>query len=444
MWGGPAQRLAVLQQLAREEKVTVAEDKIRILIVDDIADTRDMVAKQLSFEKQFVVVGSVGSGQEAIDFAKRERPDVILMDINMEGMDGITATEIITNVVPESPIIMMSVQNEQDYLRRSMLAGAREFLVKPFSFDELINAIRKVYEIERVKRQRYAQMVPAAGGPGAGVGLPAAPERGKIITFFSPKGGVGRTTLATNLAVALHQSTQRTVVLVDGSLPFGDIAVILNMSPKAKTIGDLVGGFEQMDADVLESILVAHSTGIKVLLAPPRPESAELIQAGHIKRVLELLRESYAYVVVDTWPSYTEVVLTMLDVADTVLVPLTLEITCMKNVRAFLEVAQQLGYDEHKVQLVANRNDSSGGIKASDVEASLARKIPHAVVSDGRTLVFAVNRGIPFVISHKESQVSKDIFDMATKLSGEAAEAAPAAAGKAAAPARGGLRLFAR
>lgn len=417
-------------------------EKIRILIVDDIADTRDMVAKQLSFEKLFQVVGSVGTGQAAIDFAKKERPDVILMDINMEGMDGITATEILTNVVPDSPVIMMSVQNEQDYLRRSMLAGAREFLVKPFSFDELINAIRKVFEIEKVKRQRYAAAPP--GSYAAAGGRFVEPERGKIITFFSPKGGVGRTTLATNLAVALHQSTQKPTVLVDGSLPFGDIAVILNMSPKAKTLGDLVGSLDQLDAEVLETVLVAHSTGIKVLLAPPRPEAAELIQPAHVKKVLELLRETYAYVVVDTWPSYTEMVLTMLDVADVVLVPLTLEITCMKNVRVFLEVAGQLGYDDNKVQLVANRNDSSGGIKLSDVEASLARKIPHTVVSDGRTLVLAVNRGVPFVITHKDSQVSKDIFEMAKRVAGAAEPTAAAAAGKGPVAARAGLRLFAR
>src|SRR5262245_30307153 len=109
------------------------EEKIRILIVDDIAETRDNLSKLLGFEKDMQVAVMAGRGQEAVDLAKKERPNVILMDINMPGMDGITATEIIANTVPESPIIMMSVQGEQDYLRRSMLAGAREFLVKPFS-----------------------------------------------------------------------------------------------------------------------------------------------------------------------------------------------------------------------------------------------------------------------------------------------------------------------
>ena len=416
-------------------------EKIRILVVDDIVETRENLAKLIGFEPDMVIVASADGGQQAVEFAKKERPDVILMDINMPDMDGITATEIIANTVPESPIIMMSVQGEQDYLRRSMLAGAREFLVKPFSADELVNAIRHVHEIEKVKRQRYQQSAPAQQQQPSLTSM-LQPDRGQIITFFSPKGGVGRTTISTNLAVALHQSTGKPVVLVDGSLPFGDIAVILNMSPKAKTIADLVGSFEQVDAEVLESVLVQHSTGIKVLLAPPTPEAAELITGANIKKILETLREHYAFVVVDTWPSFQEQVLTMLDVADVILTLMTLEITSLKNVRVFMEIAEKLGYDEQKVQLVANRNDSSGGIKASDVEASLARKIPHTIVSDGRALVLAVNRGVPFVISHRDSQVAKDIFTLADKLSGASAAAAAGTATPQKAAPKQGLRLF--
>src|SRR4029077_15532316 len=162
-------------------------EKIRILVVDDIAETRENLAKLIGFESDMTIVSSAEGGQQAVEFAKRDRPDVILMDINMPDMDGITATEIIANTVPESPIIMMSVQGEQDYLRRSMLAGAREFLVKPFSADELINSIRPVHELEKVRRARYAPMQQAAApGAPAPVAAGAQPNRGKIISFFSP------------------------------------------------------------------------------------------------------------------------------------------------------------------------------------------------------------------------------------------------------------------
>jgi pilus assembly protein CpaE len=395
----------------------MTEKKTSILIVDDIDETRENIAKLVSFEPDMEIVASASGGQQAIEMAKRHSPDVILMDINMPDMDGIAATEIITHTVPDSPIIMMSVQGENDYLRRSMLAGAREFLVKPFSADELVNAIRHVHELHKVKRarSRYSTQDVSAAGPGS---APAAqpPERGKVICFFSPKGGVGRTTIAANLAVALRQTTGKPVALVDGSLTFGDISVILNMNAKAKTIADLVGSFETIDPEVLETVLVPHSSGIKVLLAPPTPEAAERITAANMKRVLELLRERHAFVIVDTWPSFHDVVLTMLDTADVVLTLLTLEITSLRNIRVFLEIAEKLGYDEDKVQLISNRNDSSGGIKAADVEASLGRKITHTIVSDGRTLVLAVNRGIPFVISHKDSPVARDVFALAAKV----------------------------
>ncbi|MDP9265199.1 MAG: response regulator [Chloroflexota bacterium] len=415
-------------------------EKIRVLIVDDVDETRDNLAKLLGFEPDIEIVGSADSGQEAIAIAKRERPSVILMDINMPpGMDGITATEIIANTVPESPIIMMSVQGEQDYLRRSMLAGAREFLVKGrTTADEMVSAIRNVNELERSRRLKYAQPPPPRTATAPVV---ADRDRGKVLAFFSPKGGVGRTTIATNLAVALHQSTGKPVCLVDGSLPFGDVGVILNVSPKAKTIADLVGSFESADAEVLESVLFQHSTGVKVLLAPPTPETTELISGAQVKHVIEVLRERYAYVIVDTWPSFQEAVLAILDTADVILTLMTLELASLKNVRVFLEVAKKLGYDDQKVQLVANRSDSSGGIKIADIEVSLGKKIGHTIVSDGLPLVLSVNRGTPFVITYRDSKIAQDVFALAARLSGDADPVAAVPERKAS---RQGFRRFAR
>ncbi len=150
-------------------------EKIRILIVDDIADTRENLAKLIGFEPDMEVAGTAGGGQEAVNMAKQHRPHVILMDINMPDMDGITATEIISNTVPESPIIMMSVQGEQDYLRRSMLAGAREFLVKPFSADELINSIRHVHERSSRPRAVWDARRSPRTSPSRSISSPGSP-----------------------------------------------------------------------------------------------------------------------------------------------------------------------------------------------------------------------------------------------------------------------------
>src|SRR5919112_305438 len=192
-------------------------DQIRVLIVDDIPETRDHLTKLLGFESDIEVVGSAASGVEAIDLALRLNPDVVLMDINMPDMDGIATTEQLSSRVPTASVVMMSVQGEADYLRRSMLAGAREFLVKPFSSDELTASIRQVHVRERQKRGRMLVAAQGSGGSSATSGT----KEGRIVTLFAPKGGVGRTTLAVNLAVAMAGEQRQTVTLVDGSFQFG-------------------------------------------------------------------------------------------------------------------------------------------------------------------------------------------------------------------------------
>lgn len=242
-----------------------------------------------------------------------------------------------------------------------------------------------------------------------------ATKRGKLIVLFSPQGGVGRTTIAANLAIALYQSTQKRVALVDGSLPFGDIAVSLNIRPEAKTIADLVGSFDNMDADILESVMVAHSTGIKVLLAPPTPDSTELITGPNVQRMLELLDERYAYIVVDTWPSFQEQVIRMLDMADLILVPVTLEVACLRNVRVFLEITDLLGYSAKKVQLVANRVDKLS-IRATEAAAVLGKTFLHAIAWDRPLFARATHRAMPLVWGEGTSPAARELRQLAEKV----------------------------
>ena len=390
-------------------------DQIRVLIVDDIPETRDHLTKLLGFEKDIEVVGAAASGAESLQMAARLQPDVVLMDINMPDMDGITATELLSAQVPASAIVMMSVQGEADYLRRSMLAGAREFLVKPFSSDELTASIRQVHARERDKRVRYG--APAAAETRAAA---AFREPGRILAIFSPKGGVGRTTIAVNLAVAAASEPGSSVALMDGSFQFGDVGVLLNLNPKNKSIADLVPELEAGgEPDSLDTFMMTHSSGLSVLLAPPSPELAETVNAAVAKRALEVLRGRYDLVIVDCASSLSDATLAILDIADTIFTVLTLEITSIKNMRLFLEVADQLGYPDDKVQLVLNRADSALGIRVADVEHSIGRKIDHTIVSDGRSVVYALNRGVPFFTSNREAQVSQDILRLARSLTGE-------------------------
>jgi pilus assembly protein CpaE len=408
-------------------------DTIKVLIVDDIPETRDHLTKLLGFEGDIDVVGSASSGVEAIDLARSLVPDVVLMDINMPDMDGITATEQLAQAVPTAAVIMMSVQGEADYLRRSMLAGAREFLVKPFSSDELTASIRQVYAREKDKLSRMAAAAPAAAPAASGVAPSSATtesgEPGTVVAVFSPKGGVGRTTVAVNMAVAAATELGKKVVLVDGSFQFGDVGVLLNLNPKNKSIADLVPELEQAGHEVesIDTFVINHSAGIRVLLAPPSPEMAELITPSGVKRVIESLRLSHDLVVVDCTAFFNDTTLAILDSADTILTMLSLEITSIKNMRLFLEVTEQLGYESGKIRLVLNRADSALGIRVADVEHSIGRKVDDTIVSDGRSVVYALNRGVPFFLSNREAQVSQDILRLAKAVTGERAQVASGA-----------------
>ncbi len=393
-------------------------DRIKVLIVDDIPETRDHLSKLLGFEGDIDVVGAAASGAEAIQMAVALGPDVVLMDINMPDMDGIATTELLAVRYPSAAVVMMSVQGEADYLRRSMLAGAREFLVKPFSSDELTASIRQVWTREREKQSRTQAPAPTPL-PGAPAGT-AGGEAGTVIAIFSPKGGVGRTTIAVNLAVAAASLGGKRVALMDASFQFGDVGVLLNLNPKNKSIADLAVQLQTGEPEEMDTFLIKHSSGIRVLLAPPSPEQAELITAPVARGIIERLRSEHDLVVVDCPTSFNEATLAILDSADLILTLLSLEITSIKNMRLFLEVAEQLGYGQGKIRLVLNRADSTLGIRVADVEHSIGRKVDHTIVSDGRSVVYALNRGVPFFLSNREAQVSQDVLRLANAVLGAA------------------------
>jgi pilus assembly protein CpaE len=409
-------------------------DRIRVVIVDDILETREHLAKLLGFEPDIEVVGAAASGEEGLAMADTLRPDAMLLDINMPDMDGIATAEQMSSRAPTTAVIMMSVQGEADYLRRAMLAGAREFLVKPFSSDELVTSIRQVVAREREKRSRAPISVESAERP-----EPVAVDtNGRMITVFAAKGGVGRTTLAVNLAAAAMSLGQR-VVLVDGSLQFGDVGMMLNLDPKNKSIADVARAAAAGEPDPLDGTLVRHSTGIDVLMAPPSPEMAELITAREVERVAAALRHSHDLIIVDAWPWLHDTTLAFLDQSDVILAMLTLEITSIKNTRQFLAVVDQLGYPPEKVELLLNRSDAAYGIRPQDVERSIGRHISHTVVSDGRTVVTALNRGQPFVLSTPQAKVSQDVMRLAKAIAQPQPKPAAEAADRPAAVARKSL-----
>ena len=384
-------------------------DKIRVIIVDDIAETRENIRKLLTFEPDIDVVGVARTGREGIELVKEVKPHVILMDINMPDMDGIEATEKIKPILPGVQIVILSVQSDPNYMRRAMQKGACDFLTKPPTADELISAVR------RAGKMAQAVVEPITRSP------TIRERKGHIITLYSPKGGTGCTVLSTNLALALHNEDSP-VVLVDGNLQFGDIAISINEKGRF-SVADLTPRVDDLDQEVVESVLIEHkASGVKILAAPTRPEYADNISGNQFAKVLDYLAGQVSYVIVDTASSLTDVTLAVIDHSDIIILIATQEIPAIKNAHLFLEVADALGINRKRILFVMNRVDKRIAIDPVKIAESMKQELVEAIPLDERTVVPSLLKGIPFMLGDKSRPVCRSVLSLAEAVRKRLAE----------------------
>jgi len=397
------------------------KETIKVLIVDDIPETRENLKKLLAFESDVEVIGTASTGREGLELAQELMPDIILMDINMPDMDGITATEAITKAVPATSVIMMSVQSEADYLRRAMLAGARDFLTKPISGEELYSTVRSVYQRGEAQRIAYGPGGVTHGQAQTPSGkLPLGGDRqAHVIAVYSPIGGSGKTTIATNMAAALMREGTK-VLLIDCDLQFGDVGVFLNLQSQ-NTLVDLVKSVDDLDMELVNNVLVAHDSGLKVLLGPARPEDAEEIQQDKVKALIEKLRSSFDFIVIDMASRLDELALSLFDIAERVMVILNPTLPAVKNTRIILNLMQALEYPEIKAQLVLNKvtpelEKAKVAVPVSAIEANLKRKALGVIPMDERRVLSAINRGITVIARDRNLPPAKELVALADAL----------------------------
>ncbi|MDM8519367.1 response regulator [Anaerolineales bacterium HSG6] len=399
------------------DDLEAASDKITILVVDDNPDTRENVSRLLYFEKDMEVIGSAINGREGIEKAIELHPHIVIMDINMPDVDGITATGEMAIKAPYSQVIIMSVQTEHHYMRQAMAAGARDFQPKPFTAEELVSCIRRVYKIgiptyqqieaaEKYQSQMAAAQPKESESPNMGTGTPP------IIAVYSAKGGIGTSTISVNLAVALQQEFGD-AALVDADIQFGDILVHLNTKAR-RTMSDLIQDGEA-ELDILSDLMLPHNSGLKLLLAPPQPELADEITPEIIGQVLQGTREFFKIIVVDTTSQLNDRTLGVLEVADYILVVTSPELPGIKNAKLFLELAKQLEYDPKHIGVIINRANQPGGVKADQIETALKLKHTYRIPYDPKILR-ATRKGVSVVQQDPGAPSAQAILKMARDI----------------------------
>jgi pilus assembly protein CpaE len=393
-------------------------EEFNVLIVDDQEETRKNVARLLQFENDINVVGTARTGQDAIKQTIALDPDVVLMDINMPDMDGIEATERIQEQAPVSQIVILSVQGDTNYMRRAMLAGARDFLTKPPKSDELVSVIRRAGAKAKAIRTDV-QFI------GRGTGSLIDPRSttiqlsglGKIIAIYSPKGGVGKTTVAANLAVALH-SPETPAVIVDANLQFGDVQVFFNERGRTSIV-DLAPNVESLDTELVEDVVLHHqSSGVDIVAAPPTPEDGEQVTGSNLVKVLQFLARMYSYVIVDTNSYLADQTIETLDACDLMVLISSQDIPAIINTRSVLQLLiTRLGVSKEKVLLVMNRFDKQVAISPEKVGHNLGHKISCVLLEDKEVVVPGINRGVPFMLGDgKSKDIGKGILELVGKV----------------------------
>ncbi|HXH21452.1 MAG TPA: AAA family ATPase [Dehalococcoidia bacterium] len=376
---------------------------LEVVVVDPDVNSRADTNRALLMS-HFTVSGEAGYGIDAVSMARDKNPDVIVLAMEEPVARAVQTMNSLADALPETPIIVYSSLSDAGSVRRAMVSGARDYLVKPPRPEELARAIYAVLEQEERRRTRLL-------GDAA-----STAARGTVLTVFGAKGGIGKTTISTNLASALCRHSNSSVAIVDMDTRFGDVAIMMDVVVEF-SIADVGRNIESVNRENIGDYLVRHSSGVEILPAPLHPTEWGALSRQHITKIVDLLAQTHDYVVVDTPGAFNELVATALECANIILLVTSMDIASIKDTALALEMLRAASVSEDKVKLVINHSTSSNSLRPEDVERVLEYevywRIPHDVaVSNSNQL------GQPIVLAKPYARASRAITDMAYSLAG--------------------------
>ena len=386
---------------------------IHVLLVSDQNLVADWLLSTLRSEAGIVLVSWTPTLERASEVIGQRHVDVVLVDTSATDATQLERLQAIASGPAMPALILIVDPGEMAFVQQALFAGARGFLLKPFTEKQLIDSLHQTFAMLVQQRQ--------AGGA-AHPTVETRAEAAEILAVYSPKGGVGCTALATSLAVALHQETHKRVTLVDGDLQFGDVDIAMNAIAHTSA-ADLLSYVNELEPALVESVLVEHPTGVRLLLAPQYLDPAMGANEGHLPHVIKTLASTQeGYVVIDAPAGLSELTLGLLDVAHRVLLMMTPSLSSLRATKRFMELAVKMNYPPERIALVLN--DYRRDVPIETIERHLNWQVAAIVPSDPMAMALSLSQGQPIVSRDRNHPVSKAIIKLAHQLAGDLAEGA--------------------
>lgn len=376
---------------------------ISVVVVDRDGNSRESIKASLT-QMGMRISGESENLASGVGLIKGLCPDILVLELPSRPEPTLELIHRLKNDLPDMGIILTSQDASPDLILRSMRVGAQEFLPRPVNIPELAESVRRLAGRSQTSRSERTP--------------------GKIITLFSNKGGVGVTSLATNLAVSFAKNAKMTTALVDLNMQMAEVGLHLDLTP-TYTIADALGT-GNLDETRLKGLLTEHSSGVHLLSTPEDPVEGEMISPGLLLEVFILLRGMFDVVIVDAGHAFDSRVLEVLGLADTILVVAGLDVPTVRNTRRCLSLFAQLGYTQDKVRLVLNRDTKKSKVTLEDLEETAGCPVFWQLPSDYKSLIDAIDSGVPAILQNPKSKISKSIEDLTYELCRLLSEEVPA------------------